>query len=47
MIDLKTGKLELIAGDGKKGTVRRAKIRKGAGWIVCTEFLWIRTERSM
>jgi DNA-binding beta-propeller fold protein YncE len=38
MIDLKTGKLELIAGDGK--------IPKNAGWIVCMAYLWIRMVRS-
>ena len=38
MIDLKTGKMELLAGDGKKGDGPEKKIQKSAGWTDCTVF---------
>ena len=48
MINLKTGKLELIAGDGKKGDGPEGKNpKKSVVWTVCTECLWIRTGLSI
>ena len=42
MIDRKSGTLELIAGDGKKGDGPEGNNPKNVEWIDCTEYLLIK-----